>query len=118
MRNVTYVTNAFYGNGDGSLNRIDKILCAETTPWDNSCFKYQGGLTYIRFEGVIGKNGLSFQWSHRLSKDSIESIINALSTTTNGLTVTLSATAVNSAFTTDEWNTLIGTRSNWTISLV
>ena len=56
MRNVTYVINAFYGNGDGTLNRIDKILCAETTPWDNSCFKYQGGLTYIRFEGVIGKN--------------------------------------------------------------
>ena len=68
--------------------------------------------------GVIAQNGVNLQWSTKLSRDSITSIINALSTTTSGLTVTLSKTAVNNAFTTDEWNALIDTKKNWTISLV
>lgn len=121
MRNVTSVNGVFYGNGDYKLERIDKILCAETTPWASNCFQNQSKLEYIRFEGVIGQNNLNLQWSTKLSKASITSIINALSTTTNGLTVTLSKTAVESAFgstTSIEWTNLIGTRSNWTISLV
>lgn len=72
----------------------------------------------LTLEGVIGQNGFNLQWSTNLSKASIESIINALSTTTNGLTVTLSKTAKEAAFTADEWSALIATRPNWTISLV
>jgi hypothetical protein len=75
-------------------------------------------LEEIRFEGVIGKNGFNMKGSTKLSKASITSIINALSTTTSGLTVTLSKAAVNTAFTTEEWNALIATKTNWTISLV
>lgn len=75
-------------------------------------------LEEIRFEGVIGQNGLDLHWSKKLSKASIESIINHLSTTTSGLTVTLSQEAVNNAFTAEEWAALIATRTNWTISLV
>lgn len=64
----------------------------------------------------------------KLSKPSITSIINCLSTTTSGLTVTLSKTAVNNAFetsegvadgsTSQEWLNLVATKTNWTISLV
>ena len=64
---------------------------------------------------------LTLQQSTKLSKASIESIIHALSTTTSGLTLTLSETAVTNAFgstTAGEWTDLIGTRSNWTITLV
>ena len=72
----------------------------------------------ITIEGVFGQTGLSFQWSTKLSKASITSIVNALSAAAGGLSVTFSRTAVNNAFTTDEWSALAGTRSNWTINLV
>lgn len=78
-------------------------------------------LENITIGGTIGQNGLSFQWSPNLSKASITSIINALSTTTSGLSITLLASAVTKAFgstTADEWTALIATRPNWTISLV
>ena len=85
-------------------------------------------LEEIRFEGVIGQNNFAIKDSKLLSKTSIESIINALSTTTSGLTVTLSKTAVNNAFetstgsgngsTSQEWLNLIATKSNWNIELV
>lgn len=73
-------------------------------------------LENIVFEGVIPKN-ITFQWSTLLSKASIISIINALSTTATGQTATFSQTAVNNAFSTEEWDALIATRSNWTIAL-
>jgi hypothetical protein len=83
-----------------------------------SVFGRCDALEEIRFNGVIGQNGLSFKDSHKLSKASIESVIEHLSTTTSGLSVTFSATAVSNAFTDTEWATLANTRSNWTINLV
>ena len=82
-------------------------------------FYYCTGTEEIIFsdDSVIANNGLSFQWSTKLSKASITSIINALSTTTSGLTVTISQTAKENAFTDEEWATLIATKSNWTITL-
>lgn len=84
-------------------------------------------LENLIIEGTIGQNGFDISGSPKLSKESITSIINALSATTNGLTVTLSNTAVNKAFETstgvndgansEEWTTLKATKSNWTISL-
>ena len=97
---------------------IRNIIVSENTPFTNSTFQGCATLEEIRFEGVIGQNNLNMQWSTKLSKASIESIINALSTTTSGLTVTLSKTAKEAAFTADEWAALIATRPNWTISLV
>jgi hypothetical protein len=67
---------------------------------------------------VIGQKNFNVHWSPKLSKASIESIINALSSTTSGLTVTISKTAKEAVFTTEEWATLIATKPNWTISLV
>ena len=75
--------------------------------------------------GTIANNGFNVSPCTQLSKASIISIINALSTTTSGLTVTLSKTAVDNAFIDEdrigsesqEWETLAQTKSNWTISL-
>lgn len=118
----------FYGNS--SLKVIEKVLLKSdgSQAFTNFSFGANEALEEIRFEGVIGQNGLNLQWSTLLSHDSIVSIINALSTTTSGLSVTLSKTAVNNAFETEtgvadgtesaEWSALIATRSNWTISLV
>lgn len=108
------------------LVTIDKVIVSETTPF-TECFHGDSALVNIAFEGTIGQNGLSFHQSHELSKASIISVINALSATTSGLSVTFSKKAVNKAFetsedandgsTSDEWTALIATKPNWTISL-
>ena len=55
-----------------------------------------------------------------LVKASIESLFNALSTTTTGKTATFNKAAVTAAFGSteaEEWLALVATRQNWTISL-
>lgn len=134
VRNAINVQGIFYGNGSEKLKRIDKIISAETTPWASNSFSNQYGLTYIRFEGVIG---VSFNLQHgtRLDKDSITSIVNCLSDTASGCTITLSKTAVDNAFigqmtaegewdeslvgeNSYDWQVLIANKTNWTFSLV
>ena len=123
------VLNSTFAN-TSTLITINKLIVHENLTY-SSAFYYCSALKEIRIEGVIGQNGLNLQWSKALSKASIESIINALSTNTSGLTVTLSKTAVNKAFETSEgandgessseWGTLGGEsreKKNWTISLV
>ena len=110
-----------YAFASTSLKSIEKLMVSDLTIWGAQTFSNATNLENVIFEGEIAKSGLNLQWSNKLSKASITSIINCLSTTTSGLTVTLSKTAVESAFgstTSAEWTSLIGTRSNWTISLV
>lgn len=115
-------TNVQYAFSNMSnLEKISKLIVSENTVFASNTFTSDAKLTEIIFEGVIAQNGLNLQWSEKLSKVSIESIISCLSTTTSGLSVTFSKTAVNSAFgsaESDEWKALIATKSNWTISLV
>lgn len=79
----------------------------------NNCTSLQN----ITFEGEIFKS-INFQYSPLLSRASIENVVSCLSATSTDTTLTLSQTAVNNAFTTDEWNALIADKTNWTISLV
>ena len=100
------------------LHTIDELIVGEKITTITSAFAGCIVLENVVIKGTIKINGFDFKDCKKLFKASITSIINALSTTTSGLAVTLSKTAVNNAFTTDEWNTLIATKSNWTISLV
>lgn len=115
IRGNAYTNSIFAASEE--LVTIDKVICNEASAF-TTCFNGCNELKNITFEGVIGKNGLNLQWSTKLSHDSFVSIINCLSTTTSGLSVTLSKTAVENAFTAEEWAALIATKSNWTISLV
>ena len=84
-------------------------------------------LREIRFQGIIGLS-LDLSEAPVLSAASMENVISCLSGSASGLTLTLSAAAVNAAFETAEgagdgsqsaaWAALIATKSNWTISLV
>lgn len=117
-------------NGCVNLLTIDKVVLKNGTTgkFDSSAFSRCSSLENVTFEGLISNDGLDMRWSTKLSKASITNIIEHLSTTTSGLAVTLSKVAVNKAFetsegandgtTSTEWITIIGTRSNWTISLV
>lgn len=101
------------------LKSVEKvILKSDGSQTFNNAFLELYVLEDLTIEGTIGKNGFDIQGSPKLSKASIENIIGCLSTTTSGLTVTLSKTAVDTAFTETEWATLIATKPNWTISLL
>ena len=118
------VTTIYYCFGSPNRGRIDNLTLkvSEKCTNFNYAFYYQNITTLIFEDGsVIAANGLNLTWATSLTKESIVSIINALSATTSGLTVTLSKTAVTNAFggvDSAEWQALIATKSNWTISLV
>lgn len=81
---------------------------------------YTSELVNITIEGKFG-NDVSFWLCGKLSKASITSIINALSSTASGKTLTLKQVAVTNAFgstTASAWTTLVNSKKNWTISLV
>ena len=102
----------------GMLHTIAKMGVNENTKYENT-FKSCIALENITIEGTIGQNGFDIHWSTLLSADSLKSIINALSTTTTGLTITLPTTAQSnyeSKYGSGTWATLTATRSNWTIA--
>lgn len=111
--------------GCTKLQTIEVLRCKASTTF-SSAFDYCYELVNLTIEGTIGQNGLNLQWSTKLSRASIESVINALSTTTSGLSITLSKVAVNNAFKvgdvvgseSPDWVTLVGAHSNWTINLI
>lgn len=117
MSNATNTQYAFYGGyGSMKLHTIELLICSEKTVFYNDCFGAANSLKNLRIEGTIGSD-ISLKTSPYLTKASIESIMNALSNTATDKTATFNKTAVNNAFTTDEWNALAATKPNWTITL-
>lgn len=124
-RNVKPVYNLFYHAR--SLQTIDKIIVkVENTfidLFDNTQF-----LENVTFEGEIGNNLVmagtysGTKWGEKLTRASIENIINHLSDNVSGKTLTLSQTAVNNAFpdtvNNADWGALVMAHQNWIISLV
>lgn len=101
------------------LTTIKKMVVLDSQIFKQSTFRECNALENITLDGVIGQNGFDIHWSTKLSADSLASIINALSTTKTGLTVTLPSTAQNnyeSKYGSGSWATLTATKSNWTIA--
>lgn len=109
------------------LNKIEKLIVSDTFSTVQNMFRNCSELEDVTFEGVLSITGVSLQWSTKLSKSSITSLINVLSSTVTGKTITLSIAAVNAAFGIDvndsstfpegsEWHNLRNSKSNWTIS--
>lgn len=121
LSNCTSTSNLF---AYSTIYEIDEIVFSENTQIDG-IFIECGELKNVEFSGVIASNGLNLQWSKKLDKASLSSVVNALSTNTSGLTATLSKVAVDKAFeetaydghTSAEWLALVATRSNWNIAL-
>lgn len=112
-------SDASYAFRYSDLKTIRKIICEETVNLYKA-FEYTYALENITFEGSIGGSDIDFQWSTKLTKASILSIVNALSVNVTGRTLTLSQTAVDNAFggsTSAEWLALVANRSNWSILL-
>lgn len=124
---ATDLTYAFYGGYGSRLKRIEHFICSEVNTFHSTTFQSNAYLEHIGFEGRVGKSGLDLSTCPVLDKATFVKLIPVLSTTTSGLSITLSRTAVNTAFetstgaadgsTSDEWAALVATRSNWTIIL-
>ena len=111
------VSGTFYAQ---MLVTIEKWIVPEGLAFGSNFFQMAYDLENVVVEGTIG-SALDMHWSSKLSKASIKSVINALSSTASGKTLSLSKTAVTNAFgstTAAEWTALVGTKSNWTITLV
>lgn len=104
----------FYGCSN--LHTIDKIILKDdgSSILGSSTFYKCYALTEIRFEGVIGQN-LDLG-DCPLSKESIKSVMEALSET-RGASLTLNADAVNNAFSSEEWSELKAKRSKWSFNV-
>ena len=128
----TKVPIKLYGNGgnafaNSSIKRIPKLIFSGATNVSNM-FLGCTTLEELHCEGELAINGLDLSACTKLNRESIESVIHVLSDTTSGLSVTLSKTAVYSAFPPDTesgefhdnagWLSLIYSKENWTINLV
>ena len=119
---ATGISNLFNAS---QIAIIDKLIVTESLAFDGS-FSNAAALKTVLFEGVIGKS-LDIHWSP-LDKASIKSIVDCLSGTCTGQSLSLSKAAVDTAFETasgaadgsssQTWNNLITGKSNWTISLI
>ena len=112
--------------GCTNLVKCMPINC-DMVSYFTSAFNGCTALEELILSGKLGRSGLDLKWSKKLSKESIESVINVLSTTASGQNVILSQTAVDKAFETSEgandgstsaeWEALANTKMNWTITL-
>ena len=116
--NGIFITGMFTNS---KLKTIRKLVLENTdgVKTGNS-FDNCTDLQNITIEGVLsgqsGRTDPNFQWSP-LTKASIKNVIACLSDTSVEVTATFQKTAVNAAFTTDEWNALVASKPNWTITL-
>ena len=99
------------------MHTIRKLIVSEKNVFGLYGFQSCLALVNLTVEGKFG-NSIDLQWSTLLSKDSITSVVNALSTTVSGQSVTFSQTAVDKAFNAEEWNALASTKPNWTFAFV
>lgn len=102
-----------------TITEIEKLILKEDGSQSfTDTFLWCSKLKEIRFEGVIGQN-ISFSYCP-LSRESLIDIIDHLSSTASGKTLTLKSSAVTDAFGSTEdssWLDLIAMKSNWTITL-
>lgn len=107
-------TNVFFNANN--MKNIVKLIVTDTNTY-NSWFYGCTALEEIRFEGTIGKS-LDLHWSTKLSAESYESILNCLSTTSSGQTLTLPTTAeatYNAKHGSGAWAERVKGLTNWEI---
>ena len=84
----------------------------------SACFSYCTALKNLTFkDGSIIATNIDLQYSP-LTKESIISVVSALSPTVTGQTVTFKKSAKEAAFTDEEWAELTATKPNWTFNLL
>lgn len=125
--NATDMRNAF--QSASLLKTLILKIGEKSRSYNTETFDGCTALENLTIIGTILNSGINLGDSTKLTMDSIASVFNALSTTTSGLSITLSKTAVNNAFSInidDEttypqdspYYNLRHSRDNWTINYV
>lgn len=126
--NCTNTSYLFYTHNYGStspVKKIDKLISSEKTVFATPTFQNATYLEDITMDGVVAKS-IDFG-ACPLNKASIISVVNVLSSSTTGQTVTFKKTAVNTAFGINvddtstypvgsEFYNLRNSKPNWTFS--
>lgn len=103
---------------DGTkITTIEKLVVTTTTNFTNM-FRNCTNLANIVIEGTITTSGLDLSACTNLSADSLESVVNALSSTVSGsMTFPDTAQATYEAkYGANSWYDLIDTKRNWSIA--
>ena len=103
--------------GDGGV--LDNMTLTVSSACQNytNAFYYCSNLTNLTFtDGSQIAASVDLHWSP-LTRASLESVIAALSDTATGFTASLKQSAVNAAFSWEEWLALVAAKPNWTITL-
>ena len=118
---------SYYNNRNTLVAKLKYSDTSNGTNFSNMFYSCSA-LTNLTIAGSINTSGMNLKSATKLSKASITSVVNALSASASGKSITFSKTAIDSAFETssgaadgspsDEWLNLIATKSNWTISLI
>ena len=113
----------YFCSGCTKLVTVRKMNVGDSRMLSSNVFNNCKALANIVIEGTL--NGTSSFQDSPLSKESIISVIEALSDASEGQTLTLKKTAVNTAFGidvddettyTEEWKALRNSKSNWTFA--
>lgn len=99
-----------------NLHTIRRLPFREDTVINADTFNRCDALANVTIDGVIAAS-VNWQWCP-FTKKSFESVFEHLSDTASGKTITFKKSAKQNAFTDAEWAALIGTKTNWTFSLV
>lgn len=83
---------------NANVETIEKLILTEKLTNVSNAFGGAKYLTHCIFDGVLAITGLTMKDCKLLDKESIVSLVNILSTETNGLAITLSKTSVDVAF--------------------
>ena len=123
-------TNGFNGMANmflscRNLESIDEFYPSVNTKLSGT-FNGCNNLTKAIFMSEIAVAGLDMRNCIKLNKESLDSVMNNLSSTTTGLTVTLPLQAVNKAYETSEgandgstsaeWLAKVAEKPNWTVA--
>lgn len=79
LTGLTTNSTLLFGDNHSNLKSIEKLILAETTPFNSNWFRSDTGLENLIVEGTIGQNNFSVKDCTKLSKASILSILKALS---------------------------------------
>lgn len=110
--------NALFSE-NSTIKKVGKVVLKSdgSQTFNTSAFYSAYNLEEIDFDGTIG-NDIWFTYCRYLKKASVENIVDALSGTVSGKTITFSQAMKTREFTDAAWAALVTKKPNWTFSLV
>ena len=98
------------------LKKAEITVAENTVPNYNSVFNGCSSLETLIIHGKVDKS-LDLSACTKLSKESIDNVFDALSTTSSGQTVKFSQTAAN-VYSAEQWETFKTAHSNWNFEFI